>query len=341
MEQVIRWGVLSTARIGVEKVIPAMQKAHGSEIAAIASRESRRAQSAAQELGIPKAYGSYEELLADEFIDAVYIPLPNSMHVAMTEKVLEAGKHVLCEKPFVTETSDLSRIEKLLPQTGLLFGEGFMVLHHPRWIRLKELVASGLIGKLQHIDGFFSFFNPDPENIRNKPELDGGSVYDIGVYPIVTSRFVLGQEPTEVFAGGEFDPGMGIDRLTSVIMRFPDCTATFTCSMQIAKSQHMSFYGTEGVLNVDMPFNAPDDRHLSIYLSTGFEPETRRVVASTPACNQYTLQAESFYRSVTAQEPFIADYDHAVKQGNVLKAVYRSIRSGQWEEVNDSQDSLY
>lgn len=338
MEQTLRWGVLSTARIGVEKVIPAMKKAHGCEVTAIASRDSRRAQTAAHDLEISKSYGSYEALLADKAVDAVYIPLPNSMHVSMTEKALEAGKHVLCEKPFVTETSHLSRVEKLLLQTKLLFGEGFMVLHHPRWIRLKELIASGLIGRLQHIEGFFSFYNPDPENIRNKPELDGGSVYDIGVYPIVTSRFVVGQEPIEVFASGEFDTHMGIDRLTSVIMRFPDCTATYTCSMQIAKSQHMSFYGTKGVLVLDMPFNAPEDRQLSIYLSTGIEPEARRVIASTPACNQYTLQAESFYRSVREGESFIADYDHAVKQGNVVKAVYQSIRSGQWEKVIVSQE---
>jgi predicted dehydrogenase len=183
MNKKLRWGILSTANIGIKQVIPAMQRAGGTEITAIASRDLYKAKSTAKLLGIEKPYGSYEELLKDSSIDAVYIPVPNHLHVDMTLKALEHGKHVLCEKPFTVKASDLEQIDKAQKKTGLVVGEAFMVLHHPRWKRVREIIASGVVGTLEHIQGYFSFFNTDPDNIRNKPELGGGSVYDIGVYP--------------------------------------------------------------------------------------------------------------------------------------------------------------
>src|SRR5438045_2438354 len=217
----VKWGVLGVAAIAVKKVIPAMQKGEWSEITAIASRDSRKAHDAAGKLGIPKAYGSYEELLSDPEIDAIYNPLPNHLHVPWSIKAAEAGKHVLCEKPLSMTVAEAQQLIAVRDRAGVKIGEAFMVRTHPQWLRTRELIRSGRIGALRSIVGVFSYFNRDPANIRNIPEAGGGALMDIGCYPITTSRFIFGEEPTRVFGLLERDPGMKTDRLVSAVLDFP------------------------------------------------------------------------------------------------------------------------
>jgi predicted dehydrogenase len=232
MNRKVRWGILSTAAIGLEKVIPAMQRGEWSEISAIASRDLNKAKQAAERLGIAKAYGSYEELLADDEIAAIYNPLPNHLHVPWTIKAAEAGKHVLCEKPIGLNMEEAEQLIAVRDRTGVQIQEAFMVRTHPQWIGARELVNAGRIGEVRAINGFFSYFNRDPENIRNKPDIGGGGLLDIGCYPITMSRFIFAAEPRRVCALIERDPEMGTDRLSSAMLDFPAGQATFTCSTQ-------------------------------------------------------------------------------------------------------------
>src|SRR5438067_6711718 len=227
----IRWGVLSTARIGINQVIPAMQQGTYSEVTAIASRQQERADSVAQQLAIARAYGSYAELLADPDVDAVYIPLPNEQHVPWSIKALEAGKHVLCEKPIALSADEArTLLDAASRYPDLKVMEAFMYRHHPQWQRTKELVAGGAVGEVHTIQSFFSYSNLDPANIRNRAEHGGGGLMDIGCYNISLSRFIFGEEPTRVCSVVEYDPRFNTDRLVSAVREFSRGTATFTCS---------------------------------------------------------------------------------------------------------------
>jgi predicted dehydrogenase len=247
MPNKVRWGVLSTAGIGVKKVIPAMQKGEWIEVVAIASRHQGKAEETARALGIAKAYGSYEELLADPQIEAIYNPLPNQLHVPWSIRAAEAGKHVLCEKPLSMTVAEAKTLLAVQQRTGVTIGEAFMVRTHPQWLRTRELIASGRIGQLRSVQGFFSYFNTDPKNIRNIAECGGGALMDIGCYPINTSRFVFGEEPLRVSGLIERDPTSKVDRLTSAILEFPSGHATFTCSTQLAPYQRMQLLGTKSL----------------------------------------------------------------------------------------------
>ncbi len=333
MEKIIRWGILSTANIGLKHVIPAIQKAEGCEVLGIASRAKETAEAAAKKMGIPRSYDTYEALLSDPDIDAIYIPLPNHMHIPWMKKCLEAGKHVLCEKPLALHADDIDEMIELQKKSSLVAGEAFMVLHQPRWKRVKELIASGEVGRVRHIDGFFSYYNDDPKNIRNNPAYGGGSAYDIGVYPVVTTRMALGEEPVRLTAKGIMDPAMGIDTVTSVIMEFPSCTATFTCSMQIAPYQQMRICGEKAVLTLDTPFNTPNDRAVSINRTTGIFPEDTSELEQFDPCDHYTFQAEAFRKSILEGVPFAGSLEHAKKNQRVIDAIYRSMESGVWEQV--------
>src|ERR1700693_3535832 len=233
----VRWGILGVARIAVNRTIPAMQAGEWSEVAGIASRNRDRAEAAARELGIPKAYGSYDDMLADPEIEAIYNPLPNHLHLPWSTKAAEAGKHVLCEKPIGLNAAEVVELIRVRDRTKVKIGEAFMVRTHPQWLRAREWVASGRIGPLRAATGFFSYFNTDPKNIRNIAECGGGAVMDIGCYPIHTSRFVFGEEPTRVLGVVERDPQMKVDRLTSAILDFPSGQSTFICSMQLVPYQ--------------------------------------------------------------------------------------------------------
>ncbi|HSM76070.1 MAG TPA: Gfo/Idh/MocA family oxidoreductase, partial [Bryobacteraceae bacterium] len=269
MARKLRFGVLGAAGIALRKVIPAMQKGQSCEITGIASRDLNKARDAARSLGIPKSYGSYEELLGDPDIDAVYNPLPNHLHIPWSVRAAEAGKHVLCEKPLALDAAGVRELIAARDRYGVKIGEAFMVRTHPQWLRAKEIVRSGEIGPLRAILGAFSYFNNDPSNIRNIPEYGGGGLMDIGCYPIFTSRFLFGEEPSRVSGLLELDPEMKTDRLSSAILDFPSGQAIFTCSTQMVPYQRMQILGTKGRVEIEIPFNAPPDRRCRIFVDIG------------------------------------------------------------------------
>ncbi len=329
MSTKVRWGVLSTAAIGVKKVIPAMQKGEWSEVTAIASRDIHKAEAVAQALGIARAYGSYEELLADPQIEAIYNPLPNQLHVPWSIKAAEAGKHVLCEKPLSLTVSEARTLLAVQDRTGLKMGEAFMVRTHPQWLRARELVKSGRIGPLRSMVGFFSYFNVNPANIRNIPECGGGALMDVGCYPITTSRFMFGEEPSRVLGLVERDPVMKVDRLTSAILDFPSGQSTFTCSTQLVPYQRMQFLGTKGRIEIEIPFNAPNDRPCRIFIDDGGELFGSGITTeSFPTCNQYTVQGDLFSKAVRDGGEVPVPLGDAVKNMAVIEAIFRSAESG-------------
>jgi predicted dehydrogenase len=323
----IRWGVLSTAKIGTEQVIPAMQLGQYCEIAAIASRHVDKAQAAAKQLGIPKAYGSYEELLADPDIDAVYIPLPNHLHVPWSIKALDAGKHVLCEKPIGLTTAEARELlDAAQKRPALKVMEAFMYRHHPQWRRARGLVTEGKIGELRTIQSFFSYYNLDPDNIRNKAEIGGGGLMDIGCYCISLSRFIFGAEPQRVFGIMEYDPQFKTDRLTSGMLDFGRGTSTFTCSTQLMPYQRVNIFGTEGRVEIDIPFNAPSDRPCKVWHQYG----TKMDEIILDVCNQYTIQGDLFSQAVLNDTDVPTPLEDAVANMEVIEALVQSAKSGAW-----------
>jgi predicted dehydrogenase len=321
----IRWGVLGVARIATEKVIPAMQRGRLTQVTAIASRDIQRARAAAPGLGIAKAYGSYEELLQDPEIDAIYNPLPNHLHVPWSITALEAGKHVLCEKPLSLSVAEGRQLLDARNRTGKKAGEAFMVRTHPQWLRTRDLVRSGAIGRLRSIFGYFSYFLDDPTNIRNVLEYGGGGVMDIGCYPINTSRFIFGEEPERVSARVEYDPVMKTDRLASAILDFPSGQSVFTCGTQVAPYQRMHFIGTDGRIEIEIPFNAPPDRPCRIFVND--------VVEEFPVCDQYTIQGDEFSRAIVEDTEVPVPIEDALKNMAVIEAVFAAGKSGQWEKT--------
>lgn len=332
--QKVKWGVLSTAKIGTVKVIPGMQGGRLCDIVAICSRDKSKAEEAAKKLGIPKAYGSYEEMLADPEIEAVYNPLPNHLHVPWSVKAAEAGKHVLCEKPLALTAAEAQTLIGARDRTGKLIQEAFMVRFHPQWLRAREIVRSGGIGELRAIQGFFSYYNADPANIRNRADIGGGGVYDIGCYPIVGSRFLFEAEPTRAVALVERDPAMKTDRLASAILDYPGGQASFMCSTQLAPYQRMQIFGTKGRIEIQIPFNAPPDKPCRIFVDDGAGlGDTTAREEVFPAADQYQLQGDAFSRAIRTGEPLEFPLEDAVCNMKVLDAVYRSGDVGGWVDI--------
>ena len=328
----VRWGILSTAKIGLQKVIPAMQRSETCQIRAIASRDLAAAQSAARELGIPVAYGSYDELLADSEIEAIYNPLPNHLHVPLSIRAAEAGKHVLCEKPIALDANEASKLIEARDRAGVLIQEAFMVRYHPQWLRVRGLVRSGRIGTLRSVQGFFSYNNRDPKNIRNIADIGGGGLYDIGCYPITGARFVFEGEPSRVMGLIERDPEWGIDRLTSAILEFAGGHATFTCSTQIVPYQRIHFFGTSGRIEIEIPFNAPPDRPCRIFIDDGKQLGNAGVqIEELPTTDQYTAQGEVFSATIRSGEALEFPLENAVHGMRIIDAVFRSAETGHWE----------
>jgi predicted dehydrogenase len=320
----VRWGVLGTAKIALTKVIPAMQRSEWCEIAAIASRDFAKADESAERLNIPKAYGSYEELLADDSIEAVYIPLPNHLHVRWTIKAAEAGKHTLCEKPIALNATEARTLINVRDRTGVRIQEAFMVRTHPQWLEARKLIHSGKIGALRSITGFFSYFNPDPTNIRNQLELGGGALMDIGCYPINISRFMYETEPRRVLSLIERDAENGTDTLTTAVLDFPNGHSTFTCSTRLAPYQRMIFHGTEGRIEVLIPFNAPHEHPTQILLND----ET----IEFPICDQYEIQGTLFSRAIRENRKQEIPLEDAINNMSAIDAVFRSATTNHWEE---------
>jgi predicted dehydrogenase len=328
----VRWGVLGVAHIAVKKVIPAMQLGEFCEIAAIASRDLRKAQDAAASLGIPKAYGSYEEMLADPEIEAVYNPLPNHLHVPWSIRCAEMGMHVLCEKPLALDAAEARALLEVQARTGVKMGEAFMVRTHPQWLRTRELVRGGRIGELRAAMGFFSYFNRDTANIRNVRAWGGGGLFDIGCYPINTARFIFGEEPRRVMALLERDPEMETDRLSSALLDFPAGQVVFTCSTQLVPYQRMQFFGTSGRIEIEIPFNAPPDRACRIFVDDGSDLFGAGVQTETfPVCDQYTIQGDLFSRAVRGEGEVPVSIEDAVRNMAVIDALFRSAESERWE----------
>ena len=334
MREKVRWGVLGVAKIAATKVIPAMQKGEWSEITAIASRDIAKARAAAERLGIGKAYGSYEKLLADSDVEAIYNPLPNHLHVPWSTLVARAGKHVLCEKPVAMSVAECRGLMQVRDETGVRIGEAFMVRTHPQWLRARELAHSGGIGELRAIVAAFSYFNRDPGNIRNVPEYGGGGLMDIGCYPIHISRFLFGEEPASVSAVMDRDPEMGIDRLASAILEFPSGHCTFTCSTQLVPYQRVQILGTKGRVEVEIPFNAPPDRPCRLFVDNGADVFGSGVRTEEFAiCDQYTIQGDAFSRAIREDGAVPTPLEDSLSNMAVLEAAFESARTGRTVRV--------
>ncbi len=324
----VKWGIISTANIGMQKVTPAMLKSKQLEVVAIASRSLKSARTAAMELGIAKSYGSYEEMLADPEIEAVYNPLPNHLHVPLTLAAARAGKHVLCEKPIALSAKEAAQLRKV--PKGILVQEAFMVRHNPQWLAARELVRKGAIGELRAIQVLFSYFNRDPKNVRNIADIGGGGLYDIGCYPITVSRFIFEAEPSRVVAAIDRDPKFKTDRTASGLADFgKGRQLSFTVSTQASNYQRAQILGTTGRIEIEIPFNAPPDQPNRYFLQNAKNPSGKWV--ELPVSDQYQLQAEAFGRAIRGKEKLVWGVDDAIQNMRIIDAYFRSERSGKWE----------
>lgn len=333
MPDKVRWGILGAAKIGLKKVIPCMQKGQWSEVVAIASRDLAKAQAAAKEVNVPRAYGSYEELLADPTIEAIYNPLPNHLHIPWSVKALEAGKHILCEKPLAMNASEVRTLIAARDRSGKKAGEAFMVKTHPQWIRAIELARGGKIGKVRAVSVCFSYFNQDAKNIRNIADIGGGALMDIGCYSIFAARQVFGEEPRRVASLIERDPHFQTDRLTSAILEFPSGHATFICGTQLVPYQRVQILGTTGRVEIEIPFNAPLDKPCRIFIDDGRDVFSSGLVTETlPTADQYTIQGDAFSRAIRENTEIPVTLENALGNMAVIDAVFRSAETGKWEK---------
>jgi predicted dehydrogenase len=320
----VRWGILSTADIGMKKVTPAIQRSRNGEVVAIASRDPDRATAAAAELGIAAAYGSYEALLADDDVDAIYLPLPNDLHAPWTIAAVEAGKHVLCEKPLAMSAAQAAEMAAAADTAGVKLAEAFMYRHHPSWVEALQLVRTGAIGDLQAVQSWFSYFNDDPADIRNRLENGGGAVMDIGCYCIHLSRLLFGAEPTSIQAAVRRDAQLGIDTLSSAVLTFPgDGQATFTCSTRAEPDQRVHIVGDRGRIEIEVPFNIPPDRETRISITAGGDPPLApdTEVRTFLAADAYTIQAELFAQAILDDVDLPTSLDDAIANLRVIEAV--------------------
>ena len=332
MTDKVRWGVLGAANIAVKKVIPAMQRGRWCEVTALASRELEKAQRFASELGIPKAYGSYEELLADSDIEAVYIPLPNHLHLNWSIKAAEAGKHVLCEKPIALSAPQAIELRKVRDRTGLRIEEAFMVRTHPQWVRVRELIEAGRIGEVRSIIGQFSYNNPDPQNIRNIADYGGGALMDIGCYLIFFSRLIYAEEPTRVMGLIHLDPKTRTDVLTSALLDFPKGHTAFACGTRMTPFQRVQIVGTLGRIEVQIPVNAPADQACQILIDDGSDLfEANAETIEFEVCDQYTIQGDLFSCAIRENREPSNSLEESIKNMAVIDAIFQSAKSSQWE----------
>jgi predicted dehydrogenase len=333
MKAKVKWGVIGVAEIAVKKVIPAMQRGEWSEVVAIASRDIARAKHAAEQLGIEKAHGSYEELLADPDIEAIYNPLPNHLHVPWSIKAAEAGKHVLCEKPIGLTVEEARTLLEARDRTRVKIGEAFMVRTHPQWRKVLELIAAGRIGTVRSVIGYFSYNNRDPKNIRNVLQYGGGALMDIGCYLIYTSRLAFGEEPGRVCGLLQRDPDTGTDVMTSAMLDFPSGPSVFTCSTQVVPYQRVQILGTERRLEIEIPFNAPPDRPCRILVDDGADPSGRGAeILEFETCDQYTIQGDVFSASIRQGAELPVPLEGSIRNMAVIQAIFRSAESGKWEK---------
>jgi predicted dehydrogenase len=327
----IRWGVLSTAKIARLKVIPAIQRSEFGLVTAIASRDLAKARAAAEELGIEKPYGAYQQLLSDRNVDAVYIGLPHHLHVRWAMRALEMGKHVLCEKPIglsLAEAEQLAGVAATRPKLKVM--EAFMYRFHPQWQAAQQMVKAGRIGQLRTIHSFFSYFNLDARDFRNQRDVGGGALMDIGCYPISLSRFIFDDEPKRVLGQIERDPKTEVDRLTSGVLEFFQGTATFTCATQLVSYQRVNIFGTTGRIEIEIPFNAPTDRPCRMWVQIGSDSDAPPEEIVFDVCDQYTLQADAFARAILDDTPVPTPLADAVANMSVIERVFASAEQQKW-----------
>ena len=325
----LRWGILSTAAIGRRKVVPAIQAARRCRVVAVGSRDAKSGRAYADQLGIPTAHDSYEAVLADPEVDAVYIPLPNHLHAEWAIAAARAGKHVLCEKPLALDARQAEQIVAACSQAGVVLAEAFMYRLHPTWVAIRELVAGGRIGTLMAVQSWFGYFNDDPANIRNIAAAGGGALYDVGCYCVNLSRLLFGAEPTRVSGALVRDPVGGTDVLTSAILEFDGGIASFTCSTRAENDQRVEIYGTKGRISVPIAFNIPIDQPTEILLIAGGKPPVAPHIErlTFPTVDQYTIQAEVFAAAVLdgVEPPFgVAD---AVANMRVIDRIFEAARA--------------
>jgi predicted dehydrogenase len=326
-----RWGILSTAKIGRDHVIPALQDAENGVVTAVASRDRKKARALADRFGVPHAFGSYEEMLASDVVDGVYIPLPTSQHVEWAVKAADAGKHVLVEKPLALKAEDIATVIAARDRNHVLVSEAFMVTYHPQWLKVRDLITEGAIGRLRHVQGAFSYYNVDAGNMRNKPELGGGGLPDIGVYPTVATRFSTGREPLRLQATVERDPKFGTDIYASIRAQFDGFDLTFYCATQMAARQVMIFHGDKGFIEVHAPFNAGLYDHHRIELHNQNHTEAR--VFRFPDTRQYRLEAETFGRAAQGEKVAVFTLEDSVRNQKMIDAIYRAAGHDGWEKV--------
>jgi predicted dehydrogenase len=337
----VRWGILGASRFALRTTIPAMQRGQLCRLVALASRSIDKAQQAAAQMGIPRAYGSYSELVADADVEAVYIPLPNHLHVEWAIQAAEAGKHVLCEKPIALNVAQTQALLAVQRRTKVCIAEAYMVCHHPQWEKVMEIVHSGRVGKVRAVQTAFSYSNADPMNIRNQKELGGGATYDIGGYAIYTARLILGAEPLRAAAVSEFDPQSGCDRLTSALLDFGHAQASFVVGTQHVPYQRVQIFGTAGHLEVEIPFNAPNSEPCRLYLNGGRvmsanDSSGLAELVEVPVADQYTIQGDAFARAVRTGHTPRNDIAAALANMQAMEAVLRAAQSGAWEAVGSS-----
>lgn len=323
----VRWGVLSTSRFAQQKIVPAMRACRHAEVVAIASRDRGRAAEVAARLGIPVVHDSYEALLADPEIDVVYNPLPNHLHVPLSIAALEAGKHVLCEKPIGLDLSDAARLlEAARRHPRLKVMEAFMYRFHPQWQQARQLVRAGRIGRLVTIHAFFSYFNDDPQNVRNREGIGGGGLLDIGCYAVSLARFIFDAEPRRVVGIIENDPLFRVDRLASAMLDFGDRTATFTCGTRLSPYQRVNIIGEQGRIEIEIPFNQPPESPALLTVESAGEREEIRL----EPCNQYTIQGDLFSLAVINDTPVPTPLEDALANMRVIDAIFASAHTGSW-----------
>lgn len=326
-----RWGILSTARIGRELVIPAILDSTNGVVAAIASRDATRAEAVAARFGVPRVFGSYEDLLASPDVDAVYIPLPTSQHVEWTLRAAKAGKHVLCEKPIALEASQIAAVIAARDENRVLISEAFMVTYSPVWHHVRRLLAEGAIGRLRQVQGAFTYWNRDPDNMRNRPELGGGALPDIGVYPTVTTRFATGREPLRVEARIDRDPDFGTDIWASVRADYGTFEQSFYVSTQLAARQSMVFHGDEGFIEVKSPFNA--DRWGAEEVELTNRDHDASTIARFQDSRQYRLEVEAFATAARGGAAEVFTLENSLANQKLIDAVYRAATHDGWEPV--------
>jgi predicted dehydrogenase len=324
MVDTVRWGVLSTAQIATRKVIPGFRRAERAEVVAIASRDAATARAVAESLDIPRAHGSYQALLDDPEVDAVYVPLPNHLHAEWSIAALRAGKHVLCEKPMALSAEEAERMAAAAEASDRLLVEAFMYRHHPSWVLTRELVAAGRIGKLVAVDSWFSYFNPDPANIRNVLEWGGGGLWDIGCYSVNLSRMLFGEEPGAVSAALVRDPVSGVDVVATGTLAFPTGVASFTCATLVEPDQRVHVYGSEGRIDIEIPFNIPPTLPTRVLLTTGRNaPEAQDTETfELPPADPYACQADAFAAAILDGAPSPLPLWDAIANARVIERLF-------------------